>query len=200
MWHGPLDPCMQDGWSTWHMRCGSYGWSMAQRDNPHMDHITRTTCRGGVTMGLEDRCQSKPWSKWSLTSSCGPLSTIAPSDTWSDATFQKMVLVRTMEGPHAQRGGPDGPKISMSASSRRNGAGHVHVAHWPHRDHQMGALMKFFKSGPRRPPAASDGPFVTCKANTCNHSTCLEHVWYDLHGQDVQCSSKGQHMQSNQHS
>ncbi len=77
---------------------------------------------------------------------------------------------------HTQRRGPHGPQRLMSANGRQKGAAHPHAAQRPRWNHQVVDLSQLFKSDPRGPPEASDGPSPMCKAYTYRN---------DQHGQAV---------------
>ncbi len=49
-----------------------------------------------------------------------------------------------------QKRGHDGPQRPISMNHGQNGLSHAHMAHWSRWNHQMAALMQFFKSGPRQ--------------------------------------------------
>ncbi len=69
--------------------------------------------------------------------------------------------------PHMQTRGLSGPYRPISTNSCQNDAAHAHMAEWSRWDHQMADLPQLLKSGPRGPPATSDGSSSMYKAYVC---------------------------------
>ncbi len=80
---------------------------------------------------------------------------------------------------------------AMSTDGDRKGLWHVGVNHWSQWDPQMASLPQFFKSGPRGPPAASDGPSTACNVWNNWYMQDELHGQDELHCQDDQCMRPG---------